>query len=267
MTHTIVEPGAKATMSRGSELAGSHVPDFTFRSWKQLPVLDPVRRAPDLTAEHEVPPIERVVALIAVTALAPALLAVAAAIKVCSPGGPVLYRQLRVGVDRRRRTVPLGELGASEERRKRRGFGRTFWIYKFRTMIPDAEKHTGPTWASKHDPRIFPLGRLLRLTRLDELPQLFNVVVGDMRLIGPRPERPHFVEQLTERIPEYARRQRVPPGITGLAQVEREYDASVDDVRTKVKYDLFYVDNRSRRLDAKIAVKTIDVVLRGKGAR
>lgn len=235
---------------------------FVFDSWRDLPFLAPAE-ARKLTAEFEVPPIERVVALIGLVALSPLMVVVAAAIKIASPGGPVLYRQLRVGVDRRR----LHTSWAHEERRQSPGYGRGFWIYKFRTMIPNAEKHSGPTWATKNDPRIFPLGRLLRLTRLDELPQLFNVAVGEMRLIGPRPERPHFVHQLTERIPEYAKRQRVPPGITGLAQVEREYDASVDDVRTKVKYDLFYVDNRSIRLDAKILIKTFEVVFRAKGAR
>lgn len=254
-------------MTTGGPQTPGSVDAFAFDSWKELPLLSPVVTPRNLTAEHEVPPIERVIALLGLVGLAPVCLLVAVAIKIASPGGPVVYRQLRVGVDRRGRADLPQTTWNGEERRQSPGYGRGFWIYKFRTMIPDAEKNSGPTWASKNDPRIFALGRFLRLTRLDELPQLFNVVTGEMRLIGPRPERPHFVHQLTERIPEYARRQRVPPGITGLAQVEREYDASVDDVRTKVKYDLFYVDNRSSRLDAKILLKTLDVVVRGKGAR
>jgi lipopolysaccharide/colanic/teichoic acid biosynthesis glycosyltransferase len=158
-------------------------------------------------------------------------------------------------------------MSVSRDRRKTPGLGTTFEIWKFRTMIPDAEKSSGPVWATAHDPRITRLGRFLRLSRLDELPQLVNVVKGDMRIIGPRPERPHFVRQLVERMPEYRERLSVPPGITGLAQVEREYDASVDDVRTKVKYDVYYVKNRSARLDAKILLKTIHVVVSRKGAR
>jgi lipopolysaccharide/colanic/teichoic acid biosynthesis glycosyltransferase len=240
---------------------------FAFGPWKELPRLSPVRNPLNLTAEFEVPPIERVIALIALILLSPVFLMVAASIKIASPGGPVFYKQIRIGVDRRRKHPSPSERRTVEERRTTPGIGREFRIVKFRTMIPNAETYSGPTWASANDPRIFPLGRLLRLTRLDELPQLVNVAVGEMRLIGPRPERPYFVNQLAITIPEYVRRQRVPPGITGLAQVERKYDASVDDVRTKVKYDLFYVDNRSTRLDLKIVLKTIDVVVRGRGAR
>ncbi len=140
-------------------------------------------------------------------------------------------------------------------------------IWKFRTMIPDAEARTGPVWASENDPRITRTGRVLRHLRLDELPQLFNVFRGQMRLIGPRPERPHFVSELSVDMPDYPKRLEVPPGITGLAQVEKQYDTIIDDVRTKLQYDLFYVRNRCRLLDIKILVKTIDVVLRGRGAR
>jgi lipopolysaccharide/colanic/teichoic acid biosynthesis glycosyltransferase len=111
------------------------------------------------------------------------------------------------------------------------------------------------------------VGRVLRHLRLDELPQLLNVATGEMSLIGPRPERAHFVEKLSEEMPTYERRLTVPPGITGLAQVEREYDASVDDVRTKLQYDLFYVKHRSTLMNVKILIKTVDVVLRGRGAR
>jgi lipopolysaccharide/colanic/teichoic acid biosynthesis glycosyltransferase len=111
------------------------------------------------------------------------------------------------------------------------------------------------------------VGKLLRRTRLDELPQLFNVIRGEMRLVGPRPERPYFVEKLATGVPEYRRRLTVPPGITGLAQVERAYDEDLDDVRTKLRYDLFYIENRRALLDMKILMKTLSVVLGRRGAR
>ncbi len=133
-------------------------------------------------------------------------------------------------------------------------------------MIPNAEAVTGPVWAEENDPRVTRVGRALRTLRFDELPQLLNVVHGTMRLIGPRPERPQFVERLARAMPEYSRRHAVPPGITGLAQVQRNYDASLDDVRTKLKYDLYYVDNRCWMLNVKIVMKTFDVVFRGRGA-
>jgi lipopolysaccharide/colanic/teichoic acid biosynthesis glycosyltransferase len=134
-------------------------------------------------------------------------------------------------------------------------------------MIPDAEKGTGPVWASDRDPRVTRVGRVLRHLRLDEVPQVFNVLAGQMSLIGPRPEREFFVSKLTQDMPDYPRRLSVPPGITGLAQVEKQYDASVSDVRLKLGYDIFYVDNKCRLLDLKILLKTIDVVLRGRGSR
>jgi lipopolysaccharide/colanic/teichoic acid biosynthesis glycosyltransferase len=134
-------------------------------------------------------------------------------------------------------------------------------------MIPDAEAGTGPVWAAEDDPRITPTGRFLRKTRLDELPQLWNVLRGEMRLVGPRPERPHFVDMLSERVPGYRDRLRVPPGITGLAQVEREYDADVEDVRKKLRYDLYYIENRRPTFDLRILAKTVLVVLGRKGAR
>lgn len=237
--------------------------DFTFASWKELPEL---KRAATLRDMATVPVAERAIALGVLAAFSPVMLGVAMAVKITSPGGPVLYKQERVGVDRRR--AGADARGEDAERRTRTtGYGKSFEIYKFRTMIPDAEKHSGPTWATASDPRITKIGRFLRLTRLDELPQLFNVVRGDMRLIGPRPERPYFVGKLSGEIPDYLLRLKVPPGITGLAQVEKEYDASIDDVRKKVKYDLLYVTNRSLKLDTKTLLRTIDVVFRGKGAK
>jgi exopolysaccharide biosynthesis polyprenyl glycosylphosphotransferase len=156
--------------------------------------------------------------------------------------GPAIYRQQRVGQH-----------------------GRVFTMYKYRTMHDNAEAHTGPVWATEDDPRYTPIGRWLRKTRLDELPQLLNVLKGEMSLVGPRPERPFFVEKLTKKIPLYNRRHRVKPGITGWAQVKWRYDTSLEDVQQKVKYDLFYIENMSLRMDFKILFRTIRTALSGQG--
>jgi lipopolysaccharide/colanic/teichoic acid biosynthesis glycosyltransferase len=152
------------------------------------------------------------------------------------------------------------------DRRTIASAGRLFRISKFRTMIDGAETRLGPTWASKNDGRITPLGRLLRRTRLDELPQLFNVLRGDMSFIGPRPERPFFVEKFRRQIPGYMERLSVAPGITGLAQVEHKYDTDVEDVRLKLEYDLRYIRRRGLVLDLRILLQTVRVVLSGSGA-
>jgi lipopolysaccharide/colanic/teichoic acid biosynthesis glycosyltransferase len=144
--------------------------------------------------------------------------------------------------------------------------GRLYRILKFRTMVDGAEAQRGPTWASKNDARITPIGRLLRRTRLDELPQLINVLRGEMSFIGPRPERPFFVERFQRSIPDYSERLTVVPGITGLAQVEHKYDTSEEDVRRKLDWDLRYLRNRSVVLDLRILWKTVRVVLSGHGA-
>jgi lipopolysaccharide/colanic/teichoic acid biosynthesis glycosyltransferase len=132
-------------------------------------------------------------------------------------------------------------------------------------MKTDAEKHTGPVWAGRNDPRVTKVGRFLRRTHLDELPQFLNVVKGDMSLVGPRPERPFFVEKLSKEIPLYKHRHRVKPGITGWAQVKYKYDENIEDVRNKIKYDLFYIENNSWRLDLKILFNTVYVMVAGKG--
>jgi lipopolysaccharide/colanic/teichoic acid biosynthesis glycosyltransferase len=138
-------------------------------------------------------------------------------------------------------------------------------MLKFRSMIPDAEAASGAVWASDGDERITPVGRFLRRTRLDELPQLINVLRGEMSIIGPRPERPEFVEQLAEAIPFYRARHAVRPGLTGWAQVQYRYGSSVDDARIKLEYDLYYVKHISALLDLRIALQTIPVMLLFKG--
>ncbi|MCL4798024.1 MAG: TIGR03013 family PEP-CTERM/XrtA system glycosyltransferase [Burkholderiales bacterium] len=174
---------------------------------------------------------------------APVMVLTAIAIKLESPG-PVIYRQERVGAR-----------------------GRVFNILKFRSMRADAEHDGQPRWAAADDDRVTRVGRFIRRMRIDELPQLFNVLAGDMSLVGPRPERPYFVEQLTQQIPFYGLRHSVKPGITGWAQVRYNYGATFEDSVRKLQYELYYVKNHSLALDVVILIETIGVVLGGKGAR
>ncbi|GAB4132201.1 MAG: undecaprenyl-phosphate glucose phosphotransferase [Ignavibacteriales bacterium] len=171
----------------------------------------------------------------------PIILITAIAIKLESKG-PVFYRQERSGLN-----------------------GKTFKIIKFRSMVQDAEKKSGPVWSTKNDPRITKVGRFIRRVRIDEIPQMINVLNGDMSMVGPRPERPYFVEKLSQEIPLYKRRLKVRPGITGWAQVKHKYDESIEDVKAKLRYDLFYIENMSLRNDFIILLRTVFVVLFGKG--
>ena len=201
-----------------------------------------------------------VLAGVLLLALSPLLLVVAVAVKLTSPG-PVFYTQTRVGLDRRRR--PAGSLGY--DRRVRNLGGSVFRIYKFRSMRADAERGTGAVWAQRADPRVTPLGRFLRKSRLDELPQLINVLLGDMNIVGPRPERPSIVHRLREDIDEYLLRHRTRPGITGWAQINQSYDTTLDDVRAKVRYDIEYLRRQGMAMDMRIMLMTIPVVLFRRG--
>jgi lipopolysaccharide/colanic/teichoic acid biosynthesis glycosyltransferase len=210
--------------------------------------------------------------LILIFLLLPLFLIIAVCVKASSPG-PAIYQQTRVGINRRsgrdQRRTPRAPGTIDRRRGDRRviaSAGRLFRIMKFRTMKDGAESTLGPTWAAKNDGRVTSVGRFLRRTRLDELPQLFNVLYGDMSFIGPRPERPFFVEQFRRVIPGYMERLTVPPGITGLAQVEHKYDSTVDDVRLKVEFDLRYLRTRGALTDFRILLKTVRVVLSGSGA-
>lgn len=195
------------------------------------------------------------IAAIALVLLAPLMLLIALAIRLTSRG-PVLYTQTRVGIDRRRYRIT-----ALHDRREWNVCGRVFKMYKFRTMHVDAEATSGEVWATKGDPRITTIGKILRPLRLDELPQLYNVLIGDMNVVGPRPERPSIIARLQRDIAEYPLRQRAKPGITGLAQISHSYDSCLDDVRTKVRFDLEYLRRQSLAEDLRIMVRTVPVML------
>jgi len=199
----------------------------------------------------------------------PFYIVVSILIKIDSPG-PVFFCQPRIGKNRRRNNRRLMSVDGcpenrADDRRKTPGYGKVFKVIKFRTMRQDAEKHTGPVLATQNDPRITRLGRFLRATRIDELPQFFNILKGDMSLVGPRPEREFFISKLRNIINNYEHRLLVKPGLTGLAQVEHKYDESVDDTKVKVKYDIDYIQNLNIIRDIKIMFKTIYVVLAAKG--
>jgi lipopolysaccharide/colanic/teichoic acid biosynthesis glycosyltransferase len=157
--------------------------------------------------------------------------------------GPVLYKQERVGKN-----------------------GRVFTLMKFRSMRVDAEKD-GPVWAKTADERMTRVGRIIRKIRVDEIPQFWNILRGDMNFVGPRPERPHFIAQLAQEIEYYEQRHLLAPGLTGWAQIKYPYGASIEDARQKLQYDLYYIKNQSITLDATIMFETIKTILRGRGGR
>ena len=189
---------------------------------------------------------------------APLMAAIAVAVRLSSRG-PIIYRQTRIGIDRRKR------FGGNHRRQVDHG-GQPFTIYKFRTMTVREGQQADERWAQPDDPRVTVVGRLLRKYRLDELPQLFNVLRGDMNVVGPRPEQPTIFASLREQIPAYSMRQRVRPGITGWAQVNQHYDTCLDDVRKKVIFDLQYVERHSLAEDVKIMLRTVPTVALRRGA-
>ena len=180
------------------------------------------------------------VGVIGLILFSPLFLVAAAMIKINSPG-PVLFKQERVGKD-----------------------GKLFMMYKLRTMVHNAETNTGPIWARENDPRLTSIGKKLRKSKIDELPQLINLVKGNMTMVGPRPERPFFVNRFVKYVPGYARRLDVLPGITGLAQLENGYDQDAMDVITKLIFDITYIEKMSLRTDLRLLAKTFAVVLTGK---
>jgi exopolysaccharide biosynthesis polyprenyl glycosylphosphotransferase len=183
-------------------------------------------------------PMDIVLAVFGLAVGAPLMLIVALAVKLTSPG-PIIYKQVRVG-----------------------RYGRPFWIYKFRTMRTDAERN-GAVWAKTRDSRVTPIGGILRKTRFDELPQLWNILRGDMALVGPRPERPEFVEQLKAQIPHYELRHLVPPGLTGWAQIRFRYGATIADTQRKLAFDLYYVRHCSLAFDFAICLRTLAAMAKG----
>jgi len=182
-------------------------------------------------------------AVVGLVLFSPFMLLTALAVRLSSPG-PVLYRQLRVGLN-----------------------GSTFTVYKFRSMRADAEAQTGAVWAIKGDPRITRVGRIIRRLRLDELPQLINVLKGEMAIVGPRPERPEFVKTLSEQIPYYQQRHAVLPGITGWAQINFKYGDTLEDTVTKLEYDLYYIKNMSAGLDLYVIFHTLKAMMLSRGAQ
>ena len=185
--------------------------------------------------------IDIIVSIIGITIMFIPFLIISLIIKISS-SGKVIFKQDRVGIA-----------------------GSEFTVHKFRTMYEDSEKNTGPIWASKNDPRVTKFGKFLRKTRLDEFPQLYDVLIGNMSIVGPRPERKHFVKKLTEKFPYYNRRLNVRPGITGWAQIMGDYDTTIDNVENKLKLDFYYIENVSIWLDLKIMILTFWIMIRSKG--
>lgn len=274
----IVLPGVPATETEPSELSDIveqfSIDESLSPEWMlQLRLIRPRHSVRCLTATTRClkRAMDLVISLLMLIVMSPIMLLVAAAVKLTSPG-PIIFCQERVGLnqrttrrDRRKANVAVPVERRVSSRRAAPSYGKTFTLYKFRTMRTDAER-LGAQFAVKDDPRVTPIGRFLRKTRLDELPQLWNVVRGEMSLVGPRPERPVFIEQLSERIPNYLDRLGLKPGLTGLAQVVNGYDNNLESFKRKVSLDLLYLQNCCVVNDLKILCRTIGVVLTGKGA-
>ncbi len=269
----VVAPLAQTLRANRVVVAGNHrLSDEAVSSLRQcreqgIPVLSAVSAYEEITSKTPLPELEEALAdgecrpprtiyarylkrpadvmltLLLLPLALPIIGVCAIFIKILMPG-PVFYRQERVGYR-----------------------GKRFYLTKLRTMVLDAEKETGPIWAREDDSRVTTLGRLLRRARIDELPQLFHVLTGDMGLVGPRPERPHFVAEWAQRLPSYHERSRVLPGITGWAQVNHHYGGCFEDVCEKLRYDLYYIRRRSWALDLDTLRRTVGVIIHGRGAR
>jgi len=252
---TDTQPGSNAHTARVSTPARTRRIDSPATPRSQPRTIE----VPEVIPQERNESLSRVfnflVAAIALIVTLPLLILLSIAVKFTSRG-PILYAQTRVGLDRRWRSTL-----ALHERRLEDLGGQVFTIYKFRTMRVDAERGSGAVWAQQNDPRVTKLGKYMRMLRLDELPQFWNVLLGDMNVVGPRPERPSIVSRLREDIPEYQCRHRVKPGITGLAQVNQKYDACIDDVRAKVGWDLRYIREQGLWTDIRILLETVPAVL------
>jgi lipopolysaccharide/colanic/teichoic acid biosynthesis glycosyltransferase len=262
-----------------AEFAGDEsIPDVPWLTRLELP--EPRRNLRNLSAPTRIAKrlTDIVGALLLLGLLWPVMLAAALLVKLTSPG-PVIFRQVRVGVNlrergRERRRSPDWEPGeqpgfsrrqSRSDRRREFAYGRHFVLYKFRTMCNDAEKN-GAQFAVKGDARVTTVGRFLRKTRIDELPQLWNVLKGEMSLVGPRPERPEFIAELSDEIPDYLQRLGLRPGLTGVAQIVNGYDNNIESFRRKVAFDIQYLQNCCWWNDVKILLRTVRVILSGSGA-
>ena len=247
---------ARTAAAAASATAGAAASPDRLAAWPSAETFEPRPRS-----EAACRVVNVVLATLMLLVAAPIMLITAALVRLTSRG-PVLYTQTRVGLDRR-----WNRSTALRERRREDLGGEPFTILKFRSMRVDAEPQGRAVWAAANDTRVTPIGRFLRKTRIDELPQLFNVLVGHMNIVGPRPERPSIFVRLREQIAEYPARQRVKPGITGLAQVSNPYDSCLDDVRRKVSYDMLYMRRQSLGEDLRIMLLTVPVMLFRIGSR
>lgn len=273
-------PGATESGPSFSSLVAQHTIELPGTEWlTRLSLQAPRENVQCLSLTHRI--LKRgfdiVCASLLIVLTSPILFAVAILVKWTSPG-PVIYSQTRVGLNLRKKkkkdrreqiqSLPADSAERRRPQRDRRelsNFGCPFTIYKFRTMRNDAERH-GAQFAKQGDVRVTTIGRLMRRTRIDELPQLWNILKGDMSMIGPRPERPEFMMKLQEHIPNFMDRLGLKPGLTGIAQVVNGYDNDLDGFRRKVSYDLLYLQNCSVWNDMKILIRTVRVVITGEGA-
>jgi lipopolysaccharide/colanic/teichoic acid biosynthesis glycosyltransferase len=251
-----IEPGGIRRNVKSSSFTGVGSTSMPVPSPVPMPRID-VEPAPRSELACRV--LNVVIASVALLLLAP-LFVVVALVVWASSRGPVFYTQTRVGLDRR-----WNQARAISERRAEDLGGAPFTIFKFRSMTVDAEASGTAVWATKQDARVTRVGAVLRKTRLDEMPQLINVLRGEMNIVGPRPERPSIFVRLRENIDEYPLRQRVKPGITGWAQINHSYDSCIEDVRKKVQFDLEYISRQSVAEDVKIMAMTIPVMVFRKG--